>query len=126
MPSESEWRAVQSMLGIVPDREIAERLGCSVQAVYQRRRKLNIKAAIPRENDPGLPARDVRAILERADKLLRGPDLPWFISISRCAADLGVDQRTLRRWLDGRTTPPGIMLRRLQRWIATAEAKMAR
>ena len=32
------------------------------------------------------------------------------------AGEIGIDDRTLRRWLAGEDTPPADMLRRLKRW----------
>jgi hypothetical protein len=71
-----KWKDFDALLGKVPDKEIAGRAGCSLTAVYYRRRKFNI------------PAYDK---WEALDGLLKT------MSDAEIAAKLGCDSETARK-----------------------------
>jgi hypothetical protein len=81
----------------------------ALKALHARMRGKRIHIGPSRERETALA--DLHALLERARQ--RG-----VISIRKCATDLRVSDRTVRRWLAGVDWPPTTAVRAVREWVA--------
>ena len=113
---------IEAKLGTVPDKTIAAEIGCSVQAVYQRRRKLGIPACSPRENSPHMSREAVQRLRGAVIRALEYHAGTHGCSRSAIARAAGVSLRQVGRWIDGHDTPSQAGVDAIRAWLARIEA----
>ena len=109
---------IEAKLGTVPDKTIAAEIGCSVQAVYQRRRKLGIPACSPRENSPHMSREAVQRLRGAVIRALEYHAGTHGCSRSAIARAAGVSLRQVGRWIDGHDTPSQAGVDAIRAWLA--------
>ena len=75
-----------------------------------------------RRNDPGVTEQELRAILSEVWAISRQAATPRWgqkdpRAIVNIAHEIGVTERTVRRWLRGKNTPQAVMVHRMKKWL---------
>lgn len=98
--------------------------GRSAKAIRMRAHRLGVSAdakghwpAGKRRNQP-LPQRQINGLMRRLRKATETEDH----SLRSCAAEIGVSDRTLRRWIAGEDNPSAEHLVLLQQWLDAVQA----
>ena len=117
-PEKIDWSRYDALLGKVEDRLVATAAQCTVQAVYQRRRKLGIAAV----NETVPAAEDAVAdALQQCLAIVM--DARTRQSWNSLARHLGVDEKSVRRWRTGENRMDRSTLAMMRRWIQMHEAR---
>jgi hypothetical protein len=108
-----QWQRFDGLLGRVEDHLVAAAAGCSVQAVYQRRKALGVRACDARsEPAPADLAAELMGDVARLIDWMDGK-LTWK-GLDRA---IGVPPDTARRWRCGARPLPQWAVAPLRRWL---------